>query len=89
MKIFAMDDHIRVINSEDYKKACINYQFNMLENNFTNFGSVIQHIRWTDTKIKQWNKERPEEKLTEQFNAWLEEKFNQYKKILKILQERS
>lgn len=84
MKIFAMDDHIRTINSEAYKKASMNYKFNMLENNFTSFGSVMQHIRWTDKKIKQWNKERPEEKLTEQFNKWLEEKFNQYKKILKI-----
>lgn len=84
MKIFAMDDHIRTINSEDYKKASMNYQFNMLENNFTSFGSAMQHIKWTDEKIKQWNKERPEEKLTEQFNKWLEEKFNQYKKILKI-----
>lgn len=84
MKIFAMDDHIRVINSEAYKKACMNYQFNMLENNFTNFGSVNQHIRWTDEKIKQWNKERLEEKLTEQFNIWLEEKFKHYKEILNI-----
>lgn len=84
MKIFAMDDHIRTINSKAYKKASMNYKFNMLENNFTSFGSVMQHIRWTDEKIKQWNKERPEENLTEQFNKWLEEKFNQYKRILKI-----
>lgn len=84
MKIFAMDDHIRTINSEDYKKASMNYQFNMLENNFTSLGNVIQHIKWTDEKIKQWNKERPEENLSKQFNTWLEEKFNEYKKILKI-----
>ena len=35
MKIFAMDDSKRTIDSEDYKKSCMNYQFNMLENRLT------------------------------------------------------
>lgn len=85
MKIFAMDDHKRVINSEAYKKASMNYQFNMLENNLTEFGKVRQHILWTDKKVTQWNKERPKETTTEQYNKWLEEKFVQYKKMLRII----
>ena len=84
MKIFAMDDYKRVINSEDYTKASMNYQFNMLENNLFKFGSVIQHILWTDKKIKQWQKERPQETTTEQFNEWLEKEFIFYKKILNV-----
>lgn len=84
MKIFAMDDHKRVINSKAYKKASMNYQFNMLENNLTEFGEVMQHILWTDKKIKQWHEERPQEKTIEQYNEWLEEKFIQYKEILRI-----
>lgn len=84
MKIFAMDDYIRTINSEAYKNASMNYQFNMLENSLTEFGTVRQHCLWTDEKIRKWNKERPEEYSAIQFNKWLEDKFNQYKKILRI-----
>ncbi len=84
MKIFAMDDYTRIINSEFYKKACMNYQFNMLENRLFSFTSVYQHIVWTDKKIEQWKKERPGETTSEQYNNWLEEKFNQYKRIRRI-----
>lgn len=83
MKIFAMDDHIRTINSIDYKKACMNYKFNMLENRLVKFSKTVQHILWTDIKVAQWKKERPKEHSSEQYNNWLEEKFQQYKKGLK------
>ena len=84
MKIFAMDDYIRTINSEDYKKASMNYQFNMLENRLKEFGSVLQHYIWTDKKLKQWNNDRPDETTTQQYNEWLEEKFIQFKKLINI-----
>lgn len=75
MKIFAMDDWKRTINSDDYKIASMNYKFNMLENRLTEFGSVRQHCLWTDKKIKEWQKERTDEYSTEQYNEWLENKF--------------
>ncbi|MCI8587592.1 MAG: hypothetical protein HFJ49_03145 [Clostridia bacterium] len=78
MKIFAIDDYKKIVNSEDYKKACMNYKFNMLENKIEKLDSVFQHIRWTDAKIKQWNKERPLENSSTQFNEWLEMKMKQY-----------
>lgn len=85
MKIFAIDDYKKIVNSDTYKKASMNYKFNMLENRLTDFGSVIQHCFWTDEKIKQWHKERPEENSTTQFNKWLENQFNQYKTRLMIV----
>ena len=84
MKIFAMDDYKRTINSNDYKKASMNYQFNMLENRLIKIDSVFNHILWTDKKINEWNKERSEENTPEQFNEWLEEQFNKHKKMLNI-----
>lgn len=80
MKIFAIDDYTRITNSELYKKSCMNYQFNMLENRLFEFAGTRQHIKWTDKKVEQWEKERPKEATNEQYNKWLEEKFNQYKK---------
>lgn len=84
MKIFAIDDYKKIVNSEAYKKASMNYKFNMLENRLTDFVSVIQHCFWTDEKVKQWHEERPEENSTTQFNKWLENQFNQYKTKLMI-----
>lgn len=74
MKIFAIDDYTRIVNSELYKKSCMNYQFNMLENKLFEFAGVRQHTFWTDKKIEQWKKEKPNETTTEQYNNWLKEK---------------
>lgn len=84
MKIFAMDDYKRVISSEAYQRACMNYQFNMLENSFTAFGGVVQHCIWTNRKVKEWHKECPQEYSSKQYNEWLERKFKEYKKRLGI-----
>lgn len=84
MKIFAVDDYAKVINSSDYKRACTNCQFNMLENRLTNLPQVIQHILWTDNKVKQWEKECPSQHLVKEYNNWLENKFNEYKQSLMI-----
>lgn len=84
MKFFAMDDYIKVINSNDYKKACMNCQFNMLENRLASLPQTIQHIFWTNNKVKQWEKERPNDYSSEQYNKWLEDKFNKYKQKLMI-----
>lgn len=84
MKIFAMDDYKRVINSEDYKRACMNYQFNMLENRFTEFKGMVQHCIWTDKKVKQWQEECPGQYSPKQYNEWLENKFEKFKKKLMI-----
>ena len=85
MKIFAMDDYKRVINSEAYKKACMNYQFNMLENKFTEFRGMVQHCMWTDGKVKQWQEECPEQNSSKQYNEWLEYKFEELKRKLMII----
>ena len=82
MKIFAMDDYKRTINSNAYKKASMNYKFNMLENRLVDFGSVYNHIVWTDDKIKKWQLECPKENSSNQFNCWLENKFKYLEKCL-------
>lgn len=79
MKIFAIDDYTRIISSKLYKASCMNYQFNMLENRLFDFAGMYQHIVWTDKKVRQWEKERPNETTSKQYNSWLEEKFKQYK----------
>lgn len=56
----------------------------MLENKLFEFAGVRQHIFWTDKKIEQWEKERPNETTTEQYNNWLKEKFDEYKRERRV-----